>query len=55
MHLTNKENADLTMIIDNASVELFADNGLTMVTEIFTTPYERIHPSVSILNGCSLS
>jgi fructan beta-fructosidase len=26
---------DLTLIVDNASVELFADNGLTVMTEIF--------------------
>ncbi len=55
MHLTNKENIDLTMIIDNASVELFADNGLTMVTEIFTALYERTHPSDSILKWLLLS
>jgi fructan beta-fructosidase len=29
------KNFDLTLIIDNASVELFADNGLTVMTEIF--------------------
>ena len=29
------KNFDLTLIIDNASVELFADNGLTIMTEIF--------------------
>jgi fructan beta-fructosidase len=28
-------NFDLTLIIDDASVELFADNGLTVMTEIF--------------------
>jgi len=32
------------LIIDNASIELFADNGLTVMTEIFfpTTPYNQI-------------
>jgi fructan beta-fructosidase len=34
-HLSTKENLDLTLIIDNASVELFADNGLSVMTEIF--------------------
>jgi fructan beta-fructosidase len=29
------QNFDLTLVIDNASVELFADNGLTVMTEIF--------------------
>ena len=29
------KNFDLTLIIDDASVELFADNGLTVMTEIF--------------------
>lgn len=33
--LSNKSNMDLTLIIDNSSVELFADNGLTVMTEIF--------------------
>ena len=32
---TTNESLDLTLIIDNASVELFADNGLTVMTEIF--------------------
>ena len=33
--LTTKEKADLTLIVDDASVELFADNGLSVMTEIF--------------------
>lgn len=33
--LSDKDSVDLTLIIDNASVELFADNGLTVMTEIF--------------------
>jgi len=32
---SDKNNVDLTLIIDNASIELFADNGLTVMTEIF--------------------
>jgi fructan beta-fructosidase len=32
---TQAQNFDLTLIIDDASVELFADNGLTVMTEIF--------------------
>ena len=32
---SEKNNFDFTLIIDNASVELFADNGLTVMTEIF--------------------
>jgi fructan beta-fructosidase len=31
----SQQNFDLTLIIDNASVELFTDNGLTVMTEIF--------------------
>jgi fructan beta-fructosidase len=31
----NSQPVELTLIIDNASVELFADNGLTVMTEIF--------------------
>ena len=32
---SQKTNMDMTLIIDNASVELFADNGLSVMTEIF--------------------
>jgi fructan beta-fructosidase len=30
-----KDNMDMTLVIDNASVELFADNGLSVMTAIF--------------------
>lgn len=35
---------DLTLVIDDASVELFADNGLTVMTEIFfpNSPYSKL-------------
>jgi fructan beta-fructosidase len=33
--LSNTEAMDLTVIIDNASVELFADKGLSVMTDIF--------------------
>lgn len=33
--LSNKESIDLTLLIDDASVELFADDGLTVMTQIF--------------------
>jgi len=41
---STKENMDMTLIIDNASVELFADNGLTTMTQIFfpNTPFTNI-------------
>jgi fructan beta-fructosidase len=35
LRISNKENIDLTLVIDNASVELFADNGLSVMTAIF--------------------
>jgi fructan beta-fructosidase len=40
----NTNAMNLTLIIDNASVELFADNGLTVMTSIFfpNTPFENI-------------
>jgi fructan beta-fructosidase len=43
--LTSDDKFDLTLIIDNASIELFADNGLTVMTEIFfpNKPYNQIH------------
>ncbi len=43
--LSAKSNIDFTLIIDNASVELFADKGLTVMTEIFfpNKPYSKIH------------
>ncbi|MEP7228601.1 MAG: glycoside hydrolase family 32 protein [Ginsengibacter sp.] len=41
---SNETNIDMTLIIDDASVELFADKGLTVMTEIFfpTAPYDKI-------------
>jgi fructan beta-fructosidase len=40
----NQQKLDLNLIIDNASVELFADSGLSVMTEIFFTnePYSKI-------------
>jgi fructan beta-fructosidase len=32
---SDKDNVDMTLIIDNASIELFADAGLSVMTEIF--------------------
>lgn len=32
---SKKENLNMTIIIDNASIELFADDGLSVITEIF--------------------
>jgi len=32
--LTRAPNADITLLVDRASIELFADNGLTVMTEI---------------------
>ena len=42
--LVQAQKTDLTLLIDDASVELFADFGLTVMTEIFfpTTPYTEI-------------
>ena len=42
--LGKKANMDLSLIIDVSSVELFADEGLTVMTEIFfpTKPYSHI-------------
>src|SRR4030095_7533586 len=36
---------NLTLIVDVSSIELFADDGLTVMTEIFfpTKPYHEIH------------
>ena len=41
---SDKEIADMTLIIDNASVEMFADGGLTVMTEIFfpNSPFSDI-------------
>lgn len=42
--LTNNTAVDLTLVIDNASVELFADDGLTIMTSIFfpNTPFTNM-------------
>ena len=41
---SSKSNMDMTLIIDQSSIELFADDGLTVMTQIFfpNTPYNRI-------------
>ena len=43
--IARKESFDLTIVLDAASVELFADGGLTVMTEIFfpDEDFERIH------------
>ena len=33
--ISDKNNLELTMIVDNSSIELFADNGLSVMTDIF--------------------
>jgi fructan beta-fructosidase len=49
--LSKKENLNLVLIIDNASIELFADDGLSVMTEIFfpTQLYSdiKIHSSAN--------
>jgi len=42
--LTAVENTDMTLIIDNASVEVFADGGLTVMTSVFFPgkPFSKI-------------
>jgi fructan beta-fructosidase len=41
---STEKNIQLDLIIDNASVELFADDGLTVMTELYfsTTPYTKM-------------
>ena len=34
-HLSSRQNDEITLVVDNASIELFADNGLSTMTEIF--------------------
>jgi fructan beta-fructosidase len=43
-HFSSNQKLDMTLIIDDASVELFADNGLSVMTEIFfpNTNYSNI-------------
>jgi len=43
--LTGNGKMNISLIIDASSVELFADNGLTVMTEIFfpNKPYDQIH------------
>ena len=42
--ISDKLNLDIDLIIDRASIELFADNGLSVMTNIFfpTKPYNKI-------------
>ncbi len=41
---SGKSNMDMTLIIDQSSIELFADNGLTVMTQIFfpNAPYNKL-------------
>ncbi len=51
---TTKPGTDMTLVIDDASVELFADGGLTVMTAVFfpNTPYTDVHITSS--NGLHL-
>ncbi len=42
--LSAERNTDLTLVVDNSSVELFADSGVTVMTSLFypTTPYTQL-------------
>lgn len=53
---TTDSKADITLIVDDASVELFADNGLSVMTSIFfpNTDYSKISiqsPSGMVINS----
>jgi fructan beta-fructosidase len=43
--LTNNAGMNITILVDKSSVELFADDGLTVMTSVFfpTRPYKNIH------------
>ena len=43
--LTNSQRMNLSLVIDVSSVEMFADDGLTVMTEIFfpNKPFDQIH------------
>jgi fructan beta-fructosidase len=43
--LTNTQKMNISIVLDESSAELFADNGLTVMTEIFfpSKPYNQIH------------
>jgi fructan beta-fructosidase len=42
--LSDKINSDITLVIDQTSIELFADNGLSVLTDIFfpNKPFDKI-------------
>jgi fructan beta-fructosidase len=42
---TDNSKMNISLVVDVSSVELFADDGLTVMTEIFfpNKPYDRIH------------
>jgi fructan beta-fructosidase len=48
--ITQVNNSKIIMILDNASLELFADEGLTTMTEIFfpDQPYNSVQQEISI-------
>ena len=53
--LATTPNMDMTLIIDNASVELFADKGLTAMTQIFFPNKPFTHLQVSSTGGFKMA
>lgn len=53
--LTMKAGLDLNLLIDKASVELFADDGLTVMTEIFFPDEDYSTVSVQAADGSKIS
>ena len=47
--LSDNPEMNISLILDESSAELFADDGLTVMTEIFfpSTPYSQIHIQTS--------
>ena len=52
--LSAAKNFDLTLIVDNASVEFFADNGVSVMTAIFFPDEIFSDVRISSVNGFKL-
>ncbi|QEC54422.1 glycoside hydrolase family 32 protein [Flavisolibacter ginsenosidimutans] len=53
--LSTKDELNLTLVIDVASVELFADNGLTVMTEIFFPDEDYSHVNLQSTGSFALT
>jgi len=53
--ITGKKQSDIIIVVDKASVELFADDGLTTMTAIYFSSEELDHLTIQATNKVNIS